>query len=442
MWFEQDGTIIKSVKKFDDDFYTDYYANNGIDRTSTNTDNNGKLKSKTVYKFNDKNLMVEQKSYGADDIFYQTSTYIYDNANRLIEDANYDAGNNLVETTYRTYDDTGNLAEIKTIKGNGDIGYWRKMKNNTRGFTTHYYDLNPNGDIGKAISAKLRTIEYYNEEQKPATAIDEFIKIPLILQQAQTVATDNSAMIANDVKDFKSSIKLSTENAKWLLSRIIFASDTIDAIALLKRLQLYNDAEIIFSQHNYSSNTGEFLKKYVIAFPEHKGDIDGIESEIIDSIEYCTVFPLPDQPEIYMVEVSGSNFHLQSHPVNNDFEIKDLDVNYGYGFEDAEPLLVARGGSEARIQGITNLLNMTDGLLNDMMKLQIICTFNVGLKKLDQALLRPGRLIARKEFKALGELDANLLAQRLGIKHHFKAPATLSEIYSMLQNKNTIVHDE
>ena len=85
---------------------------------------------------------------------------------------------------------------------------------------------------------------------------------------------------------------------------------------------------------------------------------------------------------------------------------------------------------------------MSDGLLNDMLKLQIICTFNVDLKQLDSALLRPGRLIARKEFKALPELDANILAQRLGVKYHFEEPATLSEIYAKMKNQNTIIHDE
>src|ERR1035438_2456547 len=108
--------------------------------------------------------------------------------------------------------------------------------------------------------------------------------------------------------------------------------------------------------------------------------------------------------------------------------------------EDAEPLLAARD-SGVRIQGVTNLLNMTDGLLNDMLNLQIICTFNVDLKKLDSALLRPGRLLARKEFVALSELDANLLAQRLGIKHQFKKPATLGEIYALRKNQNTLIHE-
>jgi ATP-dependent 26S proteasome regulatory subunit len=108
--------------------------------------------------------------------------------------------------------------------------------------------------------------------------------------------------------------------------------------------------------------------------------------------------------------------------------------------EDAEPLLAKRQEG-VRIQGVTNLLNMTDGLLNDMLKLQIICTFNVDLRKLDSALLRPGRLLARKEFKALSVLDANLLAQRLGIKHHFTKPTTLGEVYAMQRDAHTLVHD-
>jgi hypothetical protein len=103
--------------------------------------------------------------------------------------------------------------------------------------------------------------------------------------------------------------------------------------------------------------------------------------------------------------------------------------------------LLAKRQEGIRIQGVTNLLNMTDGLLNDMLNLQIICTFNVDLKKLDSALLREGRLIARKEFKALAVLDANLLAQRLGIKHHFTKPATLGQIYAKRKNQNTLIHD-
>jgi hypothetical protein len=108
--------------------------------------------------------------------------------------------------------------------------------------------------------------------------------------------------------------------------------------------------------------------------------------------------------------------------------------------EDAEPLLAKRQEG-VRIQGVTNLLNMTDGLLNDMLNLQIICTFNVDVEKLDKALLRPGRLIARKEFGALPEFEANLLGSRLGIKYRFTKATSLSEIYAKMKDKNTLIHD-
>ncbi len=249
------------------------------------------------------------------------------------------------------------------------------------------------------------------------------------------------------------------------------------------------------------------------------------EETIERYIDDCTLRRRPEKPFINIVETVGNGFAMKEHPVDDNFEIRDLDINYGYGFqqfhsdlmqrfnsstkglvlfhgepgtgktyyirhllrkmvasrkvviymppnmvdhlvepgfmtflaaavrnwsadgnfcvlliEDAEPLLAKRVEG-VRIQGVTNLLNLSDGLLNDMLNLQIICTFNVDLKKLDSALLRPGRLIARKEFKPLGELDANLLAQRLGIKHHFTAPATLGEIYALRKNQNTLVHD-
>ena len=249
------------------------------------------------------------------------------------------------------------------------------------------------------------------------------------------------------------------------------------------------------------------------------------EQQLSEYIQQYSLEKKPDKPVINIIQVSNNTFSTKEYPVEDNFEIRDLDVNYGYGFEkfhkdlmsrfnnstkglvlfhgepgtgktyyirhllrsmvsnkkivlylppnmvdhlvepvfmtflsskikawsdagnfcvllieDAEPLLAKRQEG-VRIQGITNLLNMSDGLLNDMLNLQIICTFNVGLRKLDSALLRPGRLIARKEFKALSELDANLLAQRIGIKHHFTKPATLGEIYAMKKDQSILIHD-
>ena len=68
--------------------------------------------------------------------------------------------------------------------------------------------------------------------------------------------------------------------------------------------------------------------------------------------------------------------------------------------EDCENLVAARNQGNAST-GISNLLNMCDGLLSDVFNIKIIATFNEDIKKVDDALLRKGRLIYRYEFKEL-----------------------------------------
>ncbi|MGE3825197.1 MAG: AAA family ATPase, partial [Bacteroidia bacterium] len=350
-----------------------------------------------------------------------------------------------------------------------------------------------------------------------------------------------------------------------------FQGPAIEAMVLLKRLKEDLHADVVHTYSNVWNGNQPRLQRYTISFPHnwgyllhchnissHNADEYSIPRDFIDKyseqiytsqfsllhpsdvnsardynfeerissiIDECSLRKKPEKPVINIIEVKNGNYTTKEYAVHDNFIIKDLDVNYGHGFEkfhndlmqrfnsstkglvlfhgipgtgktfyirhllrkmvanrkdviyippnmvdhlvdpafmtflsnelkswseeghtcvllieDAEPLLAKRQEG-IRIQGVTNLLNMTDGLLNDMLNIQIICTFNVDLQKLDSALLRPGRLIARKEFKALSVLDANLLAQRLGIKHHFKKPATLGEIYSMQKNQNTLVHD-
>ena len=108
--------------------------------------------------------------------------------------------------------------------------------------------------------------------------------------------------------------------------------------------------------------------------------------------------------------------------------------------EDAESLLVART-NEGRSSGITNLLNITDGILNDMLSIQVIATFNTTLSNIDKALLRPERLIARKEFKKLSKEDAQILANKLGMDKKIEEPSTLAEIYSNSKGSEILIHE-
>jgi hypothetical protein len=96
--------------------------------------------------------------------------------------------------------------------------------------------------------------------------------------------------------------------------------------------------------------------------------------------------------------------------------------------EDAERVITDR--TENGSTGVSNILNITDGILSDILNIQIVATFNMDKKKIDPALLRKGRLIAEHKFEALSVEDSNRLLKHLGINHTTDKPMTLTEIYN------------
>ncbi len=96
--------------------------------------------------------------------------------------------------------------------------------------------------------------------------------------------------------------------------------------------------------------------------------------------------------------------------------------------EDAENIVIDR--ERTGHSAVSALLNISDGLLSDCLNIQLICSFNTDIAKVDNALLRKGRLIARYEFKELEALKANELSKKLGFDTTFHEPATLTAIYN------------
>ena len=94
--------------------------------------------------------------------------------------------------------------------------------------------------------------------------------------------------------------------------------------------------------------------------------------------------------------------------------------------EDAESILTDRKISDNT--SVSNLLNISDGLLADFLNVQIICTFNSSLTLVDSALTRKGRLIARYEFKKLGIAKSQRLSDHFGFKEPVSQPMTIAEI--------------
>lgn len=99
--------------------------------------------------------------------------------------------------------------------------------------------------------------------------------------------------------------------------------------------------------------------------------------------------------------------------------------------EDAENVIKTRksGGSSA----ISNLLNLTDGLLADCLKIQLICSFNTDVSQIDKALLRKGRLIAMYEFNELEQKKAAELSTELGNSIPILSDTILADIFNQDQ---------
>jgi hypothetical protein len=100
--------------------------------------------------------------------------------------------------------------------------------------------------------------------------------------------------------------------------------------------------------------------------------------------------------------------------------------------EDAEDLLMERGAdNQAKV---SNLLNIADGLLGEFLRVHVICTVNIPLDRLDPAIMRPGRLVAFREFKRLSREQACWLAEAKGrTLAGEQASYSLAEIYTPAQ---------
>ncbi|MFT3748959.1 MAG: AAA family ATPase [Agriterribacter sp.] len=94
--------------------------------------------------------------------------------------------------------------------------------------------------------------------------------------------------------------------------------------------------------------------------------------------------------------------------------------------EDAENIMMDRKLNSG--SSVSNLLNLSDGLLSDCLNVQIICTFNSNLNLIDNALMRKGRMIARYEFGKLNVHKAQQLSNHLGFDTAVYAPMTIAEI--------------
>jgi len=118
---------------------------------------------------------------------------------------------------------------------------------------------------------------------------------------------------------------------------------------------------------------------------------------------------------------------LAGNLMNPDFiELLTNNPNTVLIIEDAENIIMDRKINQG--SAVSNLLNISDGLLADFLNVQLICTFNNSLTLIDSALLRKGRLIAKYEFGKLTVSQSQRLSDHLGFDMKINRPMTVAEI--------------
>jgi len=105
--------------------------------------------------------------------------------------------------------------------------------------------------------------------------------------------------------------------------------------------------------------------------------------------------------------------------------------------EDAEKVVGSRDdkGSQG---AVSNVLNLTDGILGDCLNVQVVATFNMPKEKIDPALLRKGRLICEHKFEKLSVEDTNALLKKIGKNVESKEGLVLADIYNIDIEANRI----
>lgn len=97
--------------------------------------------------------------------------------------------------------------------------------------------------------------------------------------------------------------------------------------------------------------------------------------------------------------------------------------------EDAEKVVITRESSSDD-SVVSTILQLTDGLFSDFLNIKIICTFNTTIDRLDKALLRKGRMIAKYKFSPLSPEKTSALARKLG-HENITGTLTLADIFGL-----------
>lgn len=141
---------------------------------------------------------------------------------------------------------------------------------------------------------------------------------------------------------------------------------------------------------------------------------------------FCIRKMIKDHPEQNFYWLDSSMFSMIN---STEFMEFLLDCKGGvFILEDCEAVVKDRNTNYNNL--ITPILNISDGMLGDSLKLKFFCTFNTDLENVDEALLRKGRLSLKYKFDKLKKDRVQKLFDKLGIDAIATEDMPLCDVYN------------
>lgn len=105
--------------------------------------------------------------------------------------------------------------------------------------------------------------------------------------------------------------------------------------------------------------------------------------------------------------------------------------------EDAGELMSASARSEVG-QGLSRVLNLSDGLLGQGVNCLLLVTTNEPLGRLHPAVLRPGRCLATIDFPPFAPDEATAWLALHGVERALRAPASLAQLFAIADGREPV----
>ncbi len=102
--------------------------------------------------------------------------------------------------------------------------------------------------------------------------------------------------------------------------------------------------------------------------------------------------------------------------------------------EDAGELMAVSARSDVG-QGLSRVLNLSDGLLGQGVKCLLLVTTNEPIGRLHPAVRRPGRCLATIDFAPFAADEASAWLALRGSAHDVSRPATLAELFAIAEDR-------